>query len=132
MTDIANRPLTDAQLDAIAALDVNLGNEASMNTSETAELRRRLADAELRAMNAVAAEDVAQFAFETAKRRADYAEAALRALLVEHVLMPNVPERLENSVEGLADCLIDDIATGTALDELDVDGHIASWLEDQR
>lgn len=98
---------------------------------EMTELRRRLAAAELRAMNAVAAEDTAQFAFETAKTRADRAEAALRALLVER-LLPVLPESLENSVEAIADCLIDDLAAGTLLDELGIDGYVQSWLEGRR
>lgn len=98
--------------------------------AELAELRRRVAAAELRAVKAVAGEDVAQFAFETARRRADRAEAALRQCLIERI-MPTLPEALENSAEGLADCLIDDIANGTALDELDVDGHVQSWMEER-
>lgn len=97
---------------------------------EIAELRRRLAEAELRIINAVAAEDFAQEAFECAKRRADRFEPALQALLIERIT-PQLPEALENSAEGIADCLIDDIGAGTLLDELDVDGHIASWLEER-
>lgn len=98
---------------------------------EITQLRRSLAAAELRAMKAASAEDVAQFAFETARRRADRHEAALRSLLIERI-MPQLPETLENSAEGLADCLIDDIAAGTLLDELDLSGHVQSWLEGPR
>ncbi|THV25975.1 hypothetical protein [Glycomyces paridis] len=96
---------------------------------EVTGLRRALAAAELRAMKSAAAEDSAQFAFECARRRADRAEAALRALLVEHVVLPNVPEHLENSAVALADVLVDDIAAGTLLDELDLAGHVADWSE---
>jgi hypothetical protein len=98
--------------------------------AELAELRRRLAAAELRAMNAAAAEDTAQFAFETARRRADRFEAALRTLLIERT-MPQLPQKLENSAEALADSLIDDIATGTTIDELDLNGHIESRLDER-
>lgn len=105
---------------------INQGPDA-----ELAGLRRALAAAELRAMKAVAAEDTAQFAFETAKRRADRLEDAVRALLIER-LMPNIPEALENSAEGIADCLIDDLASGTPLEELEIDGHVQSWLEERR
>lgn len=131
MTDLKpNQYLSDAQLDAIAALDTNLADDASIDRSEVAELRRRLAAAELRAMKAVSAEDVAQFAFETAKRRADRFEAALKQQFMER-LAAEVPERLENSVEAIADLLVDEIAAGTLLDELDVPGHIDSWMEDR-
>jgi hypothetical protein len=122
MTDTQSRPFTEAQLDAIVHYDAA--------RDEIADLRRRLAETELLAVNAVAAEDVAQFAFETAKLRADRLEAALKQQFMER-LTAEVPERLENSVEGLADCLIDDIATGTTLDELDVSGHIEAWTEER-
>lgn len=102
---------------------INQGPDA-----ELTGLRRALAAAELRAMKAVAAEDTAQFAFETAKRRADRLETAVRALLIER-LMPGLPEALENSAEGIADCLIDDLAAGTPLEELEIDGHVQSWLD---
>lgn len=131
MTDLKPNPsLSDAQLDAIAALDVNLGNEASMNTSETADLRRRLAAAELRIVKAVAAEDTAQFAFETAKLRADRFETAFKTSLMDH-LKARVPEVLENSVEGLADVLVDEIGVGTEYDELDVAGRIEAWMDER-
>ena len=97
---------------------------------ELSDLRRRLAAAELRAMKAVSAEDTAQFAFETARRRADRFEATLKQQFTER-LAAEVPERLENSVEALADLFIDEIAAGTLLDELDVAGHIESWMEDR-
>ena len=99
--------------------------------AESAELRRALAAAELRAMNAVSAEDTAQFAFETARLRANRFEAAFKAGLLEKI-MPILPEKLENSAEALADCLVDDIGGGTAYDELDVAGYIESWLEERR
>jgi hypothetical protein len=130
MTDIANRPLSDAQLDAIAALDTNLGDDTSLLKADNADLRRRLAAAELRAVNAVAAEDTAQFAFETAGRRANRFEAAFKKSLMKD-LKATVPESLENSVEALADFLVDEIATGTDYDDLDVAGHVESWLEEQ-
>lgn len=98
---------------------------------EVAELRRALAAAELRAVTAVQREDFAQFSFETVKRRADRAEAALRALLVERI-SPDLPEVLESSAEGIADCLLDDIAAGTTVEELDVSGHVESWMEERR
>jgi len=105
--------------------------------SELAELRRRLAvaelravDAETRAINAVAAEEVAQFAFETAKLRADRFEAAFKEGLLEKIT-PILPEKLENSAEALADCLVDEIAVGTLYDDLVIDGHIQSWLEER-
>jgi len=99
--------------------------------TEITELRRRLADAELRAMKAASAEEVAQFAFETARRRANRLEAATTALLVEK-LLPILPEPLENSAEALADLMVDDIATGTPFEELDINGHIEAWAEGQR
>jgi hypothetical protein len=129
MTDLHNRQLSDVQLDAIAALDVNLGSDASIN--ESAELRRQLAASELRAIKAAQREDFAQFTLETAQLRADRAEAALKQQFMER-LTAEVPERLENSVEGLAEALIDDIAAGTLLDELDVSGHIESWMDERR
>lgn len=58
-------------------------------------------------------------------------EADLQALLIERI-MPYLPEALENSVEGIADCLVDAIQSGTSLDDLDLDGHIESWMEDRR
>jgi len=99
--------------------------------TEITELRRKLAAAELRAMNAVAAEDVAQFAFETARLRADRLEAATTALLIEK-LTPVLPEAVENSAEALADLMVDDIAGGTPYDEIDINGHIESYLEGRR
>jgi len=96
--------------------------------SEITELRRALAAAELRAITAAQREDTAQFAFETAKRRADRAESALRVLLVDRI-SPELPEVLEGSAEGITDCLIDDIAAGATVEELDVSGHVESWLE---
>jgi hypothetical protein len=45
--------------------------------------------------------------------------------------MPRVPESLENSVEGIADLIVDDIAAGTTLDDLDVAGHIEAWTEER-
>lgn len=98
---------------------------------EITELRRRLAAAELRAVNAVAAEDTAQFAFETAQRRANRFEAAFKASLTDH-LTPRVPKKLRNSVEALADVLVDEIAVGTEYDDLGIEGHIESWLEERR
>jgi hypothetical protein len=96
-----------------------------------AELRRQLAAAELRTMKAVAGEDTAQFAFETAKRRADRFEAAFKTSLTDY-LTPRVPKKLQNSVEALADVLVDEIAAGTEYDDLGIDGHIESWLEERR
>jgi hypothetical protein len=96
--------------------------------AELAGLRRRLADAELRAMNAAAAEDTAQFAFETARRRADRAEAALQRALID-LITPRLPEALENSAEAIADDMVDDITTGTPFDELDLNGHIETRME---
>jgi phage tail sheath protein FI len=85
---------------------------------ETTELRRRLADAELRAMNAIAAEDVAQFAFETAKRRADTLETVLRSVLVEFVIEPITGEAPESVLDSIVDGLLDDLDSGLAVDEL--------------
>ena len=106
--------------------------------SELAELRRRLAAAELRAVeaetraiNAVAAEDTAQFAFETARLRANRFEAAFKEGLLEKIT-PILPDKLENSAEGLADAMVNDIGGGTTYDDLDIHGHIESWLEDRR
>jgi len=130
MTDLTNRPLSDAQLDAIASLDTNLGDDSSLLKAENADLRRRLAAAEMRAVNAVAAEDTAQFAFETAGRRANRFEAAFKASLMDH-LTARVPKKLRNTVEALADALVDEIAVGTDYDDLDVAGHIESWMEER-
>lgn len=58
-------------------------------------------------------------------------QAALQQLLIERI-MPCLPESLENSAEGIADCLVDAIQAGTRLDDLDLHGHIESWLEDRR
>jgi hypothetical protein len=98
--------------------------------AELAELRRRLAAAELRAMNAAAAEDTAQFAFETARRRADRTEAALQRALID-LITPRLPEALENSAEAIADDMVDDIATGTLYDDLDLNGHIESRMDER-
>jgi hypothetical protein len=98
--------------------------------AELAELRRRLADAELRAMNAAAAEDTAQFAFETAKRRADRLEAAFKAILLDKIT-PALPDALENAADAITDTIIDDIAAGTTYDELDIDGHVQAYLEER-
>lgn len=120
--DILNRPLTESEMDAIVHYDAA--------RDEISHLRQALAGAELRAVKAVQAEDTAQFAFETARRRADRFEAALKQQFTER-LTAEVPERLENSVEALADVLIDEIAAGTLLDELDVSGHIEAWTEER-
>jgi predicted TPR repeat methyltransferase len=127
MTDIANRPLSDAQLDAIAALDVNLADDSSID--EAAALRR-IAAAELSAMKSAQAEDFAQFTVETTRRRADRFANAFKASLMDH-LTARVPKKLRNSVEALADVLVDEIAAGTEYDELDVAGHIESWMEER-
>jgi hypothetical protein len=124
-----DEPLSDWDYEAIVSQDVNLADDSSID--EAAALRRRIAAAELSAMKSAQAEDFAQFTVETTKRRADRFEVALRALLVEHVLMPRVPESLENSVEGIADLIVDDIAAGTTLDDLDVAGHIEAWTEER-
>lgn len=120
MTDTAKRPLTEEQVDALVHYDAA--------RDEIANLRRLLADAELRAMKATSAEDVAQFAFETAKRRADRLEAALQQSFID-AITSKLPDEFEDAAEAIADVMVDDIAAGTLLDELDVDGHIASWLE---
>lgn len=123
MTDLKPNPnFSDEQLDAIVHYDAA--------RDEIADLRRRLADAELRVIKAVQAEDVAQFSFETTKRRADRFEAAFKTSLMDH-LTARVPKRLRNSVEALADALVDEIAAGTEYDELDVAGHIESWMEER-
>jgi hypothetical protein len=105
--------------------------------AELAELRRRLAAAELRAttaelaaMNAVAAEDFAQLAFETAKLRADRLEPALQKALID-LITPKLP-RKSDAAEGIADTMVDDIAAGTTYDELEIAGHIESYLEGPR
>jgi hypothetical protein len=96
--------------------------------AELAELRRRLADAELRLLNAAQREDFAQFSFEDMKRRAERAEAAEQQLLIEKIT-PLLPDEFEDAAEGIADTMVGDIAAGTLLDELDIDGHIQSYLE---
>lgn len=117
----------------------------SVRDDEITELRRALAAAELRAMNAVQAEDVAQFAFETAKRRADVAETALRALLVEYVIEPQsgeldgISDKVDTSdvpdnvLEDIAGDLIDDLYGGLPYDELPevARGHLQGWAEEQ-
>lgn len=104
---------------------INQGPDA-----ELAELRRRLADAELRAMNAVAAEDAAQFAFETARLRANRFETAFKEALLDRIT-PILPEQLENSAEAIADDMVDDISVGTLYDELDLNGHIEARMEER-
>lgn len=118
MTDTIKRP---ARRTVAEGLDAELG-----------EMHRRLAAAELRAveaeqraMKAVSAEDVAQFAFETAKRRADRFEVVLKQHLLEQVALPESVD-----AEAFVECLIDDIATGTELDDLGIDGRIESWTEE--
>lgn len=130
MTDLHNPQLSDAQLDAIASLDTNLADDTSLLRAENTELRRRLAAAELREVKALQAEDVAQFSFETASRRANRFEAAFKKSLMDH-LKAVVPGRLENSVEAIADDLVDEIATGTDYDDLDVAGHIEARMEER-
>lgn len=115
MTDIETRPN--------AWHSISEGPDA-----ELAELRRRIAEAELRIIKAVAAEDTAQFAFETAKLRADRAEAALQKAFID-AITPKLPKKLRDSAEGIADVMVDDIAAGTTYDELEIDGHIQSYLE---
>jgi hypothetical protein len=126
MTDIASRPLSYAQLDAIANLDVNLADDSSIDEAA----RRRIAAAELSAMKSAQAEDFAQFTVETTKRRADRFEAAFKTSLMDH-LRARVPKPLRNSVEALADALVDEIAAGTEYDDLDVAGHIEAWTEER-
>jgi len=106
--------------------------------TQITELRRalaaselRAAEAEARAINAVAAEDVAQFAFDTAKLRADRLEPALQQALID-LITPRLPDRSEDSAEAIADVMVDDIAAGTTYDQTDIDGHIRSYLEDRR
>jgi hypothetical protein len=115
MTDIETRPN--------AWHSISEGPDA-----ELAELRRRLAAAELRIMKLVQAEDFQQFSFEDMKRRAERAEAAEQQLLIEKIT-PLLPDEFENAAEGIADTMVGDIAAGTLLDELDINGHIESYLE---
>jgi hypothetical protein len=103
---------------------------ADDNRDEVTELRRLLADAELRIVKAVAAEDVAQFAFETAKLRADRLEGALQKALID-LITPRLPDRSEDSAEAIADVMVDDVAAGTTYDELDIDGHVQAYLEER-
>ncbi|MEU5155617.1 hypothetical protein [Glycomyces sp. NPDC021274] len=84
---------------------------------EAAQLRARLATAE----SLLAAE----------KRRSILLERGLQASFIDH-LTPRVPERLENSVEAIADVLVDQIVAGVVYDDLGVDGHIESWAEERR
>ncbi|GAA2159182.1 MULTISPECIES: hypothetical protein [Glycomyces] len=58
-------------------------------------------------------------------------EVAFKKCLMDQ-LKPRVPEALENSVEAIADVLVDQIAAGTDYDDLDVSGHIESWAEERR
>lgn len=97
-------------------------------TEEVAELRRALADAELRAMKAAAAEDVAQFSFETARRRADTAEAHLIAVLAELVVDSDLPEEAAASI---AESIRQDLDGGLAVDEVPEQAHrlAADWAE---
>lgn len=118
MTDIETRPTTWHS--------VSEGPDA-----ELAELRRRLAAAELRIMKLVQAEDFTQFSFEDMKRRAERAEAAEQQLLIEKIT-PLLPDEFEDAAEGIADIMVGDIAAGTLLDELDISGHIESYLEGLR
>lgn len=96
--------------------------------AELAELRRRLAAAELRIMKLVQAEDFTQFSFQDMKRRAERAEAAEQKLLIEKIT-PLLPDEFEDAAEGIADTMVGDIAAGTLLDDLDIAGHIESYLE---
>jgi hypothetical protein len=87
MTDTLNRPWhTTAE------------GEAAALRAELAEERRLRAAAERRTMNAVAAEDFADFARETAARRADRAEAVARVLLAAADL-----GRLDGDARSLVD-----------------------------
>lgn len=90
---------------------------AEQHSDDVAELRARLAAAE----NRVAA----------ARQRGARMARALQSAFIEQ-LMPRVPEELENSVEGIADCLVDEVDNGVAYDDLDVPGHIESWAEKRR
>lgn len=96
--------------------------------AELAELRRRLADAELRIMKLVQAEDFTQFSFEDMKRRAERAEAALQKSFID-ALKPKLPKKLRDQAEAISDTMVDDVAAGTLYDELDIDGHVQSYLE---
>lgn len=96
--------------------------------AELAELRRRLAAAELRIMKLVQAEDFTQFSFEDMKRRAERAEAALQKSFID-ALTPKLPKKLRDEAEAIADTMVDDVAAGTLYDELDIDGHVRSYLE---
>lgn len=103
--------------------------------AELAELRRRLADAELRiahaderALRSAQREDFAQFTLDTTKTRADRLEPALQKALID-LITPKLPKKLRDSAEAIADVMVDDIAVGTTYDELDIDGHIQAYLE---
>jgi hypothetical protein len=96
--------------------------------AELAELRRALAASELRAIKAAQREDFAQFTLETTRTRADRAEAALQRLIID-AITPKLPDAFEDAAEAIADLMVDDIAAGTTYDELDIVGHIQSYLE---
>lgn len=127
MTDTAKRPLNEEQIDALVHYDAARDNITNLRRLlAAAELRA--AEAEARAINAVAAEDVAQFAFETAKLRADRLEPALQKALID-LITPRLPDRSEEAAEAIADVMVDDVAASTTYDELDIDGHVRSYLE---
>ncbi|WP_026923315.1 hypothetical protein [Glycomyces arizonensis] len=120
MTDTTTRPLSDVQLDAIAALDVHLDDEASIAraAAERAEQREAFADAARRA----------------ATERADRAEQAVRALLAAHYIGPACDDEGLPCPEGedlasIAETLFEDWLDGIALDQLDARALVRGWAE---
>lgn len=129
MTDLHNPQLSDAQLDAIASLDVNLADDTSIQASdkdkEIADLKRRLAESEAergdnamvikRAIDAIAADytEAAKVARESADDPDQYAAMLLTgqrngthrayALLLRATLVyDSVDEAARRIAEGTA------------------------------
>lgn len=158
MTNLQN--LTDAELDAIASLDVHLGDEAAVlaadreRTEDAAIERYRAgelpadidritaleADLEWTQQQRERAEKAEQFA-EAARRaateRADTAEQCVRSLLVDHVLVPAAEDEGINldglddaALDGVAETVYEDWIAGTALDDVDARALMRGWAEE--
>lgn len=143
MTDLKpdTEYLSDAQLDAIAALDVNLADDTSIQTAtgrrdadRVSQLEMDLEWTQRQRETAEKAEAVAESAFQAAKQRADTAEQCVCSLLVDHVLKAAADDEgidlsgLDDAaLDGVAETVYEDWIAGIALDDIDVRALMRGW-----